>query len=124
MAKMEDLNTQEELTAEMNRFLTEDDLPITERAWRTIRGIWHDMPFSVVLGAHLLLKMLPTMAIVVFATLVFIYEDHHSQPISRLRRLSQKIDALVRRKRELGLPTGPPSREKRAEQAEEQDPSA
>lgn len=115
MAKLADLNTQEELTEELGRILREDDLPITERVWRTLRDIWRDVPFSVVLGAHLLLKILPTMAVAVFATLVFIYEDYHSQPISRMRRLARKIDALVRRKRELGLPTGPPSREQQSD---------
>lgn len=119
LARTEDLNTQEELTAELKRFLAEDDLPMTEKIWRTIRGYWHDVPFSVVLGMYLLLEMLPTMLIAAFAALVFVYEDHHGQPISRLRRLKRKIDALVRRKRELGLPTGPPSHEKRADQAED-----
>ena len=119
MAKPEDLNTQEELIEELNRIFTEDDLPTTEKVWQTIRDLWRDVPFSVVLGAHVVLKVLPTMAVVVFAISVFVYEDYHSQPISRMRRLGRKIDALVRRKRELGLPTGPPSREQRSDRAEE-----
>ena len=74
--------------------LTEDDPLMTERVWKGIRGVWDDMPLSVILASHWVLAEVPPTVILVAAVLLAVYEDHYRQPVPRMRRIVRSLERI------------------------------